>query len=217
MANLLTRLKNTILSDLHEALDHKEQKNPIALLNQYLRECEQETEKVRKLLERQYRLKEEFLREYNQATELAEKRKSQAGIALTAGEMELHMFAMNEQHQYEERKMKLQVIMEEARQQLVDLEQKYEEMKHKLKDMHIRRLELMGRENVTRAQSKMNNVLDNGTYSSKSYSKFQEIETYLDRLQQQVNSSFYQNSIDARIAALETEKSAKVDETSSNS
>ena len=47
--------------------------------------------------------------------------------------MELHVFAMNEQHQYEERKMKLQIIMEEANHQLVDLEQKYEEMKHKLK------------------------------------------------------------------------------------
>ncbi len=217
MTNLLTRFKNTILADLHEALDHKEQKNPIALLNQYLRECEQETEKVRKLLERQYRLKEEFSREYNQAAELAEKRKNQADIAITAGEMELHMFAMNEQHQYEERKMKLQVIMEEANQQLVELEQRYEEMKHKLKDMHIRRLELMGRENVTRAQSKMNTVLDNQTYSSKSYSRFQEIETYLDRLQQQVDSSFHRNTIDARIAALEKQNNLKEDQTSSNS
>ena len=48
--------------------------------------------------------------------------------------------------------------------------------------MNIRRLELMGRENVTRAQNKMNTVLENQTYSSKSYSRFQEIETYLDRL-----------------------------------
>ena len=57
MANLFSRIKNTVLADLHEALDHKEQKNPIALLNQYLRECEQETEKVRKLLEKQYQFK----------------------------------------------------------------------------------------------------------------------------------------------------------------
>ena len=84
MTNLFTRFKNTILADLHGALDQKEQKNPIALLNQYLRECEQETEKVRKLVERQYRLKDEFTREYNQASELAAKRKSQADIAITA-------------------------------------------------------------------------------------------------------------------------------------
>ena len=215
MTNLFVRIKNTVLADLHEALDQKERSNPIALLNQYLRECEQETEKVRKLLERQYRLKEEFTREYNQALELAEKRKKQAEIASNAGEVELYQFAIAEQQQYDERILRLKELLVQSDKQLVDLEQKYEEMKHKLKDMNIRRLELMGRENVTRAQNKMNLVLDNQSYSSKSYSKFQEIETYLDRLEQQVNSSFYRNTIDARIAVLEKQNHEKKDETSS--
>ena len=215
MTNLFARIKNTVLADLHEALDQKERSNPIALLNQYLRECEQETEKVRKLLERQYRLKEEFTREYNQALELAEKRKKQAEIASNAGEVELYQFALAEQQQYDERVLRLKELLVQSDKQLVELEQKYEEMKHKLKDMNIRRLELMGRENVTRAQNKMNLVLDNQSYSSKSYSKFQEIESYLNRLEQQVNSSFYRNNIDARIAHLEKQNHEKKDETSS--
>jgi lia operon protein LiaH len=218
MANLFSRIKNTVLADLHEALDHKEQKNPIALLNQYLRECEQETEKVRKLLERQYRLKDEFTREYHQAVELAAKRKHQAEIASQAGETDLYQFAANEQQSYEERASRLKEIMEQASVQLVELEQKYEEMKHKLKDMNIRRLELMGRENITRAQHKMNQVLDNQSYSSESFSKFQEIDSYLDRLEHQVNSSYYRNTIDSRIAQLEKQNSSiniKKEETSS--
>ncbi len=218
MANLFSRIKNSVLADLHEALDHKEQKNPIALLNQYLRECEQETEKVRKLLERQYRLKDEFTREYHQAVELAAKRKHQAEIASQAGETELYQFAVNEQEQYEVRTSRLKEIMEQANGQLVELEQKYEEMKHKLKDMNIRRLELMGRENITRAQHKMNQVLDNQSYSSQSFSKFQEIDSYLDRLEHQVNSSYYRNTIDSRIAQLEKQNSSiniKKEETSS--
>ena len=32
MTNLFARIKNTVLADLHEALDQKERKNPIALL-----------------------------------------------------------------------------------------------------------------------------------------------------------------------------------------
>ena len=218
MANLFSRIKNTVLADLHDALDHKEQKNPIALLNQYLRECEQETEKVRKLLERQYRLKDEFTREYRQAVDLSAKRKHQAEIASQAGETELYQFAANEQEQYEARATRLKEIMEQASGQLVELEQKYEEMKHKLKDMNIRRLELMGRENITRAQHKMNQVLDNQSYSSESYSKFQEIDSYLDRLEHQVNSSYYRNTIDSRIAQLEKQNSSiniKKEETSS--
>ena len=218
MANLFSRIKNTVLADLHDALDHKEQKNPIALLNQYLRECEQETEKVRKLLERQYRLKDEFTREYRQAVDLSAKRKHQAEIASQAGETELYQFATNEQEQYEARATRLKEIMEQASEQLVELEQKYEDMKHKLKDMNIRRLELMGRENITRAQHKMNQVLDNQSYSSGSYSKFQEIDSYLDRLEHQVNSSYYRNTIDSRIAQLEKQNSSiniKKEETSS--
>jgi lia operon protein LiaH len=218
MANLFTRIKNTVLADLHEVLDQKEQKNPIALLNQYLRESEQETEKVRKLLERQYRLKDEFTREYQQAVELSAKRKHQSEIASNAGETELYQFALNEQQQYEERASRLKELLAQANKQLVELEQKYEEMKHKLKDMNIRRLELMGRENVTRAQLTMNTVIDNNTYSNKSYSRFQEIESYLDRLEQQVNSSYYRSTIDARISQLEKQNSIptlKKEETSS--
>ncbi|MBT2686247.1 PspA/IM30 family protein [Bacillus sp. ISL-37] len=205
MANLLTRIKNTVMADLHEALDQKEKKNPIALLNQYLRECETETEKVRKLLERQGQLKEQFAREHHQALEMAEKRKYQAEVAMRAGENDLQEFAQQEQAQYEERAARLKEAMENGIKQQLELERKYEEMNHKLKDMHIRRLELMGRENVTRAHHRMDQVLDNGAYSDKAYSRFTEMETYLDQLEEKVNSTYNRNTIDSRIAQLEKE------------
>jgi lia operon protein LiaH len=209
MANLLTRIKNTVMADLHEALDQKEKKNPITLLNQYLRECEGETEKVRKLLERQGQLKDQFTREHHEALEMAEKRKYQSEIAMRAGENELQAFASQEQAQYEERAVRLKEAMENAGKQQLELERKYEDMKHKLKDMHIRRMELMGRENVTRAHHRMDQVLDNNAYSDKAYSRFTEMETYLDNLEQKVNSSYYRNTIDGRIAQLEKEFKSK--------
>jgi lia operon protein LiaH len=205
MTNLLTRIKDTIMADLHAAVDQKEKKNPIALLNQYLRQCEQETEKVRKLLERQYALKDEFTREYSQAVELAEKRKYQAEVASKAGEMELYEFASAEHQQYSNRAQRLGASLEEVKGQLGELERKYEEMKHKLKDMQIRRLELMGRENVTRANHRMNQVLDSNTDINKAETRFQEIDNYLDRLEHQAKSSYYRDTIDAKIAQLEKE------------
>ena len=205
MTNLFTRIKDTIMADLHEAVDQKEKKNPIALLNQYLRQCEQETEKVRKLLERQYTLKDEFTREYSQAVELAGKRKYQAEVASKAGEMELYEFASAEHQQYSSRVERLAASLEQVKNQLGELERKYEEMKHKLKDMQIRRLELMGRENVTRANHRMNQVLDSNTVSNKASTHFQEIDNYLDRLEHQVNSSYYRDTIDSKIAQLEKE------------
>lgn len=213
MTNLFTRIKNTITADLHEALEQKEKQNPIALLNQYLRQCEQETEKVRTLLERQYSLKDEFTREYHQAAEMAEKRKYQEEVASKAGESELSQFASAEYHQYAQRAERLGTSLEQVNGQLGDLEKKYEEMKHKLKDMHLRRMELMGRENVTRANHRISQVLDSNSYSDSSYLKFKEIENYLDRLEHQVNSSYYRSTIDARIAQLE--KEVKLEESKS--
>ena len=205
--NLFSRIKNSISADLHGVLDEKEQKNPIAMLNQHLRRCEQEVEKVRKLIERQYLLKEEFTREYQEAVHLAEKRKHQSEIALKAEQNELYEFAHQEQQSYEERSIKLKTALEQASQHLMELESKYEEMKHKLKDMNLKRLELMGRENIARAQYKMNQVLnetDNGQ-STKSSTQFAEMESYLDRLEKKVHSEYYRNTIDSKIAQLEKE------------
>lgn len=212
MSNIFSRIKNAVLADLNDVLDQKEQKNPIALLNQYLRESELETEKVRKLLERQYALKDQFSREYQQAKDLADKRSRQAEVASQAGENELYQFALNEKVQYEDRALRLKESLQNVTNQLSELEQKYEEMKHKLKDMHIRRMELMGRENVSRAYNRMNKVLDDHSYSNHSFSRFAEIESYLDRLEHQVNSSYYRNTIDAKIAQLEKQAAKKQEE-----
>ncbi|KOP77702.1 PspA/IM30 family protein [Cytobacillus solani] len=205
MTNLLTKIKNTIKADLNEVLERKENQNPITLLNQFLHECEQETEKVKKLVDRQYQLKDEFERELVEAAELAEKRKHQSEIASKAGETELYQFASAEYQHYSDRAERLRVSLNHILRQLEELEGKYEEMKRKLKDMYIRRMELMGRENITRANHQINKVLDSTSNSDKPYSRFQAIEGYLDRLEDQVNRAFHSSSIDAKIAQLENE------------
>ncbi|WP_445505701.1 PspA/IM30 family protein [Niallia sp. 03091] len=203
MTSLLKRIKNSVAADINEILDKKENKNPISLLNQYLKECEKETEKVKKLVERQYKLKEEFTKELQQAEELANKRNHQAAIAEKAGEEELLQFALLEKNQYEERSQRLKESIKITEKQLIELETKYIEMTHKLKDMNIRRLEMMGKENITHAHVKMNKVLDEKGINDQAASNFEEIEKYIDSLEQKINTTYYQNTIDAKIAKLE--------------
>ncbi|MGG1572846.1 PspA/IM30 family protein [Fictibacillus sp. NRS-1165] len=202
MSTLFTRIKNSIAADFHEMLDQKEQKNPLSLLNQYLRQCEQETDRVRKLVERQFILTEEFTKEYREAKVYAEKRKKQADLALQAGESDLHEFAVNEQQRYDERAARLHEAKLEAKRELETLEQKFEQMKHKLKDMYVKRMELMGRENIARAHRGMNKILDAGT-GSKPGLRFDGMERYLERLEHQVNTDYHFNTIDDRFARLE--------------
>lgn len=74
MSSIFSRMKDSISADLHTMMDKKEQKNPVAALNQYLRQGEQEKEKVRRLVDRQYKLKDEFTREFHKAQDMADKR-----------------------------------------------------------------------------------------------------------------------------------------------
>jgi lia operon protein LiaH len=202
MTNLLERIKNTVMADLHEVLEKKEKKNPISLLNQYLRESENETKKVATLIERQYMLKEEFLREWKQAEYLAEKRKKQAEIAGLANEPSLHEVAIIEEGQYREQANKLQLAYDQALKQLEELERKHREMKLKLKDMNIKRMELMGRENVRKVNEKIDHVLDDSIIG-KAASHFDETERYMEHLENQINSDFENSMFDTRISQLE--------------
>jgi lia operon protein LiaH len=208
MTNLFTRIKNTITADLNEALDQKEKQNPIVLLNQYLRQCEQETEKVGKFLERQTALKDQFTKELHHAEQLAEKRKYQAEVASKAGETELYQFASEELQVYSDRAERLRESLEQVKAQLGELERKHGEMKNKLKDMQLRRMELMGRENVTRANHRMDQVLESNSHNT--FSRFEEIENYIDTLEDQVNRSYNQTTIDARIEQLEKEMNKSI-------
>ncbi|ASN04809.1 PspA/IM30 family protein [Virgibacillus necropolis] len=207
MTNVFTRMKDSISADLHNMMDQKEQKNPIAALNQYLRQSEQEKEKVRKLVERQYRLKDEFTREYHKAQDLADKRLKQANIAEKANENEMREFAMKEHEEYQSRANRLKASRGESVEQLEMLEQKYEEMKYKLKDMHLRRMELMGRENVAHANHQINRVVQDS--SDKPIARFTEMERYIEDLEFKVNSSYYRNTFDSRIEKLEKEMNTK--------
>ncbi|QHE52641.1 PspA/IM30 family protein [Pontibacillus sp. HMF3514] len=201
MANLFSRIKDTISADLHDMLDEKEEQNPIAKLNQYLRESEKETEKVRKLVERQYRLKEEFTREYHQAKEMANKRKKQSDVAQKAGEESMYQFAIQEYEEYQARADRMDQMRQQASEQLESLEQKYEEMKHRLKDMRLKRMELMGRENIARAHNRINYVMDQSTENP--YSKFSELDQYMQNIEHKVNSAYYRNTFDSKIEQLE--------------
>ena len=210
MSNIFTRMMDSVAADVHELLDKKEQKNPVKMLNQYLRECEQEVEKVRLLVERQYRLKEELTREHVEAKRFYEKRTHQVEVASRAGVVELYDFALAEKNQYEDRVNRLEEAIREASKQLEELEFKYAEMKHKLKDMQLRRLEIMGHENVARANQRMNFVLEQQQKGKgEANTRFEEMEYYMKRLEKKVETDYYRQTIDARIEQLENAEKNK--------
>lgn len=203
MANIFTRMKEAIAADLHGLLDEKEQKNPMLKLNLYLHQSEQETEKARKLVERHYKLRNELIREYRKATEMANKRLRQSEIAKQANEENLYQFALREYEEYEQRTERLKQLLQETEEQLNNLQEKYEEMQHRLKDMHLKRLELMGRENTVHANYRINKILEET--ANYSFDRFGELNHYMEELEWKVNNRFEQATFDDRLERLEKE------------
>jgi phage shock protein A len=203
MAGIFTKLKTVLEAEMFELVEGKEQKNPIALLNQYVREAEKEMAKAAKLVERQQLLLEEFKREWILTDEQAQKRGRQALLAEQAGETDLQTFAENEAQIYRGRADRIQQSIEVSQEQLILIEKKSEDMKHKLKEMQMCRLELMGRENVARANSGMNKFLEGKQGTSNPFARFNELEEYIDRLDKKVGERYEQSMMDARLAELE--------------
>jgi len=196
--NLLQRFRYTIEADLHQLFDKKEQKNPIAMLNQYIREAEKQTEQTGKLLERQGKLKEKMELELKQNAELLTKREAQLQLAMASGEQDLIDFASDEVAAYTARNHTLQASIEASTREYFELERKFETMKHKIKDMKVRQLQLMGKENVTRAHHQMDGMLANNNKAN-----FEDLESYIDKLAHRIDKDHEITTFEARLAALE--------------
>lgn len=204
MNNLFEKIKQTIVTDFNEVTTVKDKQNPIALLNRYVRESEMEVEKAAKLIDRQRILKQEFYKELKTAQALADKRKDQGKLAMEAGANDLAETALHYQAQAEQQVQRLEQSYETVVNQLEQLEQKYEEMKLKVKDMHFKRLELMGRENVLSMKEKMNKVLDESEFG-KAAEKFESIESTMKQKEVTADNEYEITIFDAKIQQLAKE------------
>lgn len=202
MTNLFTRIKDSVVADFHELLDQKEEKHPMTHLNQHIRSCEDEVKKLKQLIEKQYTIKQSYQRELKQATLMLDKRTRQMELAEKMTETELYDEAKIEVGQYQTRVEQLTELNQSATSQIEEIELKYGEMQHQLKNLYVKRLELKGRENIARVHKGMNKVLQTD-YFERSNNKFAEAEDYIERLEQQVKTDERLHTLDARFSELE--------------
>lgn len=207
--SVFSRVRDVVLADVHQLLDEQEKKNPIALLNQYVRDGEGEVRKIEKLIERQQVLKTNFFKELEDARYMEKKRSHQAVIAEDAGEKELEDRALKEAEYYKKQGDRLATLYDTSIEQIDFLQQRLQEMKNKLKEMHTKRMELMARENVAHANRRMNDTLTKISDNSP-FLRFEEIEQYISNLEQRINEDYKRDTFDAKIAKLEKERSASL-------
>ncbi|WP_033543053.1 PspA/IM30 family protein [Planococcus sp. CAU13] len=210
MTTLWQRLKFAVATDVDALLDKKEEKNPLGLLNKYILEAEKETEMAGKWLERQTSLSDKLEKELQEAQSLLEKRKAQAELAQASGESDLSAFAEQEVAAYSARVDQLRNSLDENTAESIALEQRYEEMKHKVKDMKLRQLQLMGKENATRAHYQMDKILSPELVAER-IGSFDDMASYIKSLGNKVEERHERSTMERRLEALE-KNSAKSEE-----
>lgn len=205
MTNLFQRFFQSVEAEVQYALDKKEQKNPAIMLNKYIKDAEKQVEETNKLLTRQAQLKTKLEQELAAATAMLTKRQQQLVLAEQSGETDLIAFASQEVAIYSNRQQTLQDSIELTASQYFDMERRYEEMKHKIKDMRVRQLQLMGKENVTRANHQMNYVLQE--QADGAIQNFEQAERYIDQLTVDVDARQQQSMYEWRLAKLQQSES----------
>ena len=198
--NLLERLKYAIESDFKV---EPKPENPLARLNQYINEAEAQTNDTKKYLERQVSLKQHLEAQLTEAQDILAKRQTQLQLATQAGELDLITFAETEQTVYASRVQLLTQTIYNTTNELIALEQKHEQMKHKIEDMKIRQLQLMGYENNVRANYHMDAMLNPET--QKHVSTVDDMRYYIDNLQSPTQVVDPTSSLEARLNALQHE------------
>lgn len=206
--SLFGRVRDAVLADFHNVLDEKERKNPIAMLNQYLRNSEREVTKIEKLIERHKTLKSNFAHELEGARYFVNKRSNQAVIAKEAGEIQLHERALEEVAYYEGQVARLEKMYAGVVEQIDELERRLSEMKNKLKEMNAKRMELMARENMAHANRRMNTALHKMDENNP-FLRFEEIENHIRDLELRINEDHERDTFDMKIAKLEREMKEK--------
>lgn len=143
---IFKRIKTITAAEVNGVLDRVE--DPIAMLNQYVREMEQEIEKGQRAFARQIFIEKKQQALIIQTEELVRKRNSQARLAIEHGEDSMAKLALKEKltHEkqlsaYREQLVAVQLQTKNLQEKLSELTGKYNELQHK-------RLLLSSRANV---------------------------------------------------------------------
>jgi len=200
MENVFNRFMYQIEADLQHFFDKKAAKNPISLLNRYIREAEAQTNNTGKLLERQAQVKVELEKQLADTNEMLEKRTRQLQLAKETEETDLIAFAQREVEAYSTRKQQLLISIDANTHDYVELERKYETMKHKIKDMKVRQLQLMSKENGTRAHYQMDKIIQHNEHTPESIN---ELNDYIENLASNIDHQYDVTTFEARLTQLE--------------
>jgi len=205
---LFNRVKDVVKVDFQNVIDKRKRKknSPTAKLNQFMRNCETEIKGIEGLVNRQGELKAKLYQEKEQAEYMVKKRESQCEVATQAGEIELEKRAHEELAYYQDQAVKLEGLYEKAEKDEDDLQNQLQNMRHQLKEMHNRRLELLTREAAAHANKRLTSSL---AVLSAGGAYLESFEKEIEQVEDGVQVEYERTPFDVKIESLERELNLK--------
>jgi len=153
---IFKRIKTIAKADINSLLDSME--NPIAMLNEYSREMEQEIAKAQKALSRQIFVENKQLALIAETKQLAEKRTRQARLAIDNGEETIAKLAVQEKINHEKQLSLYEQQLETIKEQTTILKEKINELQATYNELQHKKILLASRANVAQSMKQIQKV-----------------------------------------------------------
>lgn len=169
------RIKDMTRASLHEMLDKVE--DPIVMLNQYLRDMEEEIAQAEVTVAKQIANERKLKERLNESLRISADREQKAGDALKNGQEAIARQLLEEKLYHDQKVNEYNEQYDQAKAQAAELVAQLHEMKDQFYQMRNKRNELASRAQLAKAKKQMAQVTGNGVIEGGQAARgFQRIE-----------------------------------------
>ncbi|MED1946700.1 MULTISPECIES: PspA/IM30 family protein [Brevibacillus] len=185
---IFKRVRDIVVADVHEVLNKVE--NPITLLDQYIRDMDNQIEKANQALSYQLFLEKRYDLLIAEEEANIEKRAKQASLAVDCNEDNMAKLALQEKVIHENKRNLYQDQYDATKKQTAILYEQIDKLKNTYQEFQFKKLVLTSRAHAAKSIKQGQEMLS-GFHSDYAMKGFARVEEFVQKLEAEVAASSY--------------------------